>query len=97
MAAHSRTVLRTPDPLDVPLRPLSIRTLAPRPGAAAVPDPVARVRSEFVEMRGFSPTLAQAARLFHMPADECERVLALLLREGFIRKTPDGRFRRVSD
>jgi hypothetical protein len=32
-----------------------------------------------------------------MPADECERVLALLLREGFIRKTPDGRFRRVTD
>jgi hypothetical protein len=95
MAAHSRTFSRRPDPLDVPLRPLSIRTLPPR--AAAGRDAVDRVRGEFVEMRGFSPTLAQAARLFHMPADECERVLALLLREGFIRKTPDGRFRRVME
>jgi hypothetical protein len=96
MAAHSR-VSRQSDPLDVPLKQLSVRTLGPRAGGAPVPESVERVRGEFVEMRGFSPTLEQAARLFHLPPDECSRVLGLLLGEGFIQQTADGRFRRVTD
>ena len=97
MSAHSRHLSRRPHPLHVPLKPLRMRTLRPSGGATPVPEAIDRVRSEFVEMRGFSPTLQQAARLFHMPADECARVLALLLGEGFIRQMPDGRFRRVTD
>ena len=97
MSAHSRRLSRRPDPLNVPLKPLRMRTLRPSGGGAPAPEAVNRVRSEFVEMRGFSPTLSQAARLFHMPEDECARVLALLLGEGFIQQMPDGRFRRVTD
>ncbi len=52
-----------------------------------------RVRGEFVEMRGFSPTIDQAARLFNPPREECGRVLAGLVQEGFLRCTSDGRYR----
>jgi hypothetical protein len=61
--------------------------------AAAVPAVVARVRGEFTEMPGLSPTLAQAARLFGLPAEECRGVLELLLREEFLRCGPDGQYR----
>ena len=77
-----------PSVLDVAPRPLSIRTLDYRRS-----DVVSRVRSEFFEMRGFSPTVEQAARLFDLTKDECVRVLSSLEREGFLRRTPDGRYR----
>ena len=81
---------QSPDPLDIPLRPLTIRTL--RRGAAP-PTVSDRVRGEFIEMRGFSPTVQQVARLFDVPADACLDVLADLEREGFLFRTPDGRYR----
>ena len=59
----------------------------------ARPEKVERIRGEFVEMRGFSPTLDQAARLFDLPREECSRVLTRLTTEGFIRQTADGRYR----
>ena len=95
MATHSRLVSRTSVPLDVPFKQLTVRALPGR----SVPLParaIERVRGEFVEMRGFSPTLQQAARLFHLPQDECSRVLGTLLKEGFIRQTTDGRFRLIT-
>ena len=52
-----------------------------------------RVRGEFNEMQGFSPTLDQAARLFSLSRDECHRVFAQLLREGFLGCSADGRYR----
>jgi hypothetical protein len=97
MATQSRVVSRRPDPLDVPFKQLTVRTLPSRNVPSPAPDPLERVRGEFVEMRGFSPTLQQAARLFHLPQDECSRVLGTLLKEGFIRQTTDGRFRRITD
>ena len=74
--------------LDVAPRPLSIRSLDYRR-----PDVISRVRGEFFEMRGFSPTVEQAARLFDLSREECGRVLNSLEREGFLRRTPDGRYR----
>ena len=59
-------------------------------------DVAERVRCEFVEMRGFSPTVDQAARLFQLPREECGRILNGLVEEGFLRQTPDGRFRLPS-
>lgn len=53
-----------------------------------------RVRGEFAEMRGFSPTLPQAARLFNLPVDECARVLTKLVQEGSLHQDQDGRYRR---
>ena len=86
MAAPRRT---TPQrALNVAPRQLSIRSLDYRR-----PDVVSRVRGEFFEMRGFSPTVEQAARLFDLTTDECVLVLSTLEREGFLRRTPDGRYR----
>lgn len=75
--------------LDIRPQPLSIRALDYRRAG----DVVNRVRGEFVEMRGFSPTVEQAARLFDLSADECGRILNGLVREGFLRCTADGRYR----
>ena len=55
---------------------------------------LARVRGEFAEMRGFSPTLPQAARLFNLPVEECARVLTALVQEGSLHQDRDGRYRR---
>jgi hypothetical protein len=52
-----------------------------------------RIRCEFVEMRGFSPTVDQAARLFQVSREECVRVLKTLVDEGFLKQTADGRYR----
>ena len=52
-----------------------------------------RVRGEFAEMRGFCPTLAQAARLFDLAPDECARVLGALIKDGSLRRDETGRYR----
>lgn len=89
MALRSVRAAQHPhDRLDVPLRQASIRT----PGARRM-NIVDRVRGEFVEMRGFSPTVQQAARLFDLPADQCRDILTSLEREGFLTHTADGRYR----
>ena len=90
------------DSLDITRAPLSIRTLSgrvatrPRQGSPLRQpqvDPLERVRGEFIEMRGFSPTPAQAARLFDLSPEECDRVLTRLVAEGFLRRSADGRYR----
>ena len=80
-----------PSPLaDIPFRALSMST-ARKPSMRV--DVTDRIRGEFVEMRGFSPTVDQAARLFQVSRDECVRVLTRLVDEGFLRQTADGRYR----
>jgi len=56
-------------------------------------DVTSRVRGEFVEMRGFSPTVEQAARLFDLSPDECTQVLGGLVQQRFLTRTSDGRYR----
>jgi len=51
---------------------------------------VARVRGEYFEMPGLRLTVAQACRLWQVDAATCERVLAQLVREGFLHKTETG-------
>jgi hypothetical protein len=88
----ARATTGTPHPsssLEFTPQPLSIRSLDYR----RIAELVNRVRGEFVEMRGFSPTLEQAARLFDLSPDECRRILSGLVREGFLRCTADGRYR----
>lgn len=78
------------DPLDIKRRQLSIRSLTPR---RAPTDMAARIRGEFIEMRGFSPTIEQAARLFDLPREECDSILGNLVNQGFLHRTADGRYR----
>jgi hypothetical protein len=61
--------------------------------SSTAPAIVERVRGEFTEMPGLSPTLAQAARLFGLQAEECRGVLELLLQEEFLRCGSDGQYR----
>jgi hypothetical protein len=51
-----------------------------------------RVRSEFLEMRGLTLTMAQARRLFNLRDDICTRVLDTLVRQGVLRERADGSF-----
>ena len=50
------------------------------------------IRAEFREMPGMILTLAQAAKLWHLPLDECAGVLQALVREGFLAEVRDHRF-----
>lgn len=50
----------------------------------------AEVDDEFQEMPGLSLTVAQARRLWHLDPVTCDRVLASLVRDGHLRRTPDG-------
>ena len=81
----------TPASRDIRRTPLSVRTTGS--GRAVAVAVVERVRGEFAEMRGFSPTLAQAARLFGLTIDECDRVLRSLVQDGSLRRGDDGRYR----
>jgi hypothetical protein len=99
MSSNAPKATRRPgDPLDIAPKPLSIPALNYRRAVATAVqrDIEARVRCEFVEMRGFSPTIQQAARLFQINPDDCGRLLSRLVQEGFLRQTPDGRFRLPS-
>ena len=44
-------------------------------------------------MRGLSPTIAQARRLFHLGCDECLEIFKQLLQEGFLVLCADDRYR----
>jgi hypothetical protein len=82
-----RTLLLTPgaSPASPPTSPL-----LPDPRRTALAN---RVRGEFHEMPGLSPTLRQAARLFGLRPDECRQILELLVREEFLRGGQDGQYR----
>jgi hypothetical protein len=60
------------------------------------PKTVARVAAEFREMPGLSVRLAQAARLFDLPGDQCSTLFEELRRQGLIEVTPEGVYRRPS-
>jgi hypothetical protein len=95
MTATARKPLEFPHrSLHVPLRPLRIETLARTPSRIPADQKlVERVRREFSDMRGLSPTIAQAQRLFHLADEECLEIFAQLLQEGFLALCADDRYR----
>jgi hypothetical protein len=97
MTSTARNPLTFPNAhrtFDVPLRPLRVSA---RSGAQlhkpADQKLVERVRREFSDLRGLSPTIAQARRLFHLADDECLEIFAQLLQEGFLDLCADDRYR----
>lgn len=95
MTATSRKPTAFPQRgLDVPFRPLRIESLKRRSAHTPADQKlVERVRREFSDMRGLSPTMAQARRLFHLADDECYEIFAQLLQEGFLDLCVDERYR----
>lgn len=95
MTATARKPLTFPHrSLHVPLRPLRIPSLVRTPVQHPADQKlVERVRREFSDMRGLSPTIAQARRLFHLADDECLEIFAQLLQEDFLNLCADDRYR----
>jgi len=91
MATHRSALAGKLTSFDIKTTPLAARMLGPRRSVAL--SIIERVRAEFAEMRGFSPTLAQAARLFGMTIDDCDHVLRSLIQDGSLRLGDDGRYR----
>ena len=97
MLKTSRLDTRLARIADIPLKPLGA-TLA-SPGARERRDVgtrwalLHRVWDEFDEMPGTALTLPQASRLFGVPLEVCDRILASLVKDGRLRRTADGRFR----
>jgi hypothetical protein len=56
---------------------------------------VHRVRAEFLEMPGLQLTVPQAARLWGLDRDDCQRVIDTLVRTAFLRWTSAGIVMRV--
>jgi len=79
----------------VPNRPMKVPSMIPSAARRGHADQklVERVRREFCDMRGFSPTIAQAKRLFHLANDECLEIFQQLLQEGFVMLCSDNRYR----
>jgi hypothetical protein len=95
MTATTHKPVTFPHPgLHVPTRPLRVRSLARTPAQSPADQKlVERVRREFNDMRGLSPTIAQARRLFHLADEECLEIFAQLLQEGFLNLGADDRYR----
>ena len=57
---------------------------------------ISRIRSEFLEMPGLKLTVRQAARLWGLESATSERLLARLADAGFLWRSPDGAYTRMS-
>ena len=51
-----------------------------------------RIRSEFHEMPGLCLTVPQAARLWNLDRETSEAALTVLVADGYLARTDDGRF-----
>jgi hypothetical protein len=101
MISHARSPQPLPDgpgrgtvPLDIKLKPAFAGLPSERRNLAARDALVRRVRGEFDEMRGLSLTVTQASRLFGIRPDACNRILAELMAEGFLREKPTDQYGR---
>ena len=54
-----------------------------------------RIRGEYREMPGLSLTDGQARRIWQLDSDTCAKVLNLLVRAKFLRRTRSGMYVRV--
>ena len=76
------------------------RTLARPAGAGAsrqgppLTEASLRIRGEFGAVPGLSLTAEQARLVFELDRDMCEQILAALVLEGFLARTPQGAYRR---
>ena len=82
--------------IEIPFKPLGATLSTERRDTGTRWALIHRIWDEFDEMPGTSLTLAQAAKLFGVPSEVCDRILISLIRDGRLRRTQDGRFRHRS-
>ena len=61
--------------------------------AGALED-VQRIRAEYLDLPGLSLTARQAQRLWNLDSETCQRVLDLMIRDNFLRQTPQAQYVR---
>jgi hypothetical protein len=79
-------------PAKAQLRPSVPGRLTERRDLASRRALVRRVHAEFLDMPGLTLSVAQAARLFGLPAPVCARVFGELLDESLLCLTAAGRY-----
>ena len=62
--------------------------------AQALADCVQRIRAEYLDLPGLSLTAAQAQRLWSLDLETCRLVLDTMVRETFLRRTPQAQYVR---
>jgi hypothetical protein len=62
--------------------------------AGALEDCVQRIRAEYLDLPGLSLTARQAQRLWNLDSETCQRVLDLMIRDNFLRRTPQAQYVR---
>lgn len=72
--------------------PSVVRSAAFTPVEASI-----RVREEFGSLPGLALTAEQARLVFNLDREMCDRILAALVTEGFLSRTPHGAYRRDPD
>ena len=81
-----------PDLSGIRPQPLFVEPRGERRNLIARQALLRRIRGEFLEMRGLSLTVQQAARLFGVSHERCGRILAELASEGLLRMTISNRY-----
>ena len=79
--------------LDISIKPIGATLATERRDTGSRWALIHRIWDEFDEMPGTSLTLPQASRLFGVPIEVCDRILASLVSDGRLHRTKDGRFR----
>ncbi len=62
--------------------------------ATALADCVQRIRAEYLDLPGLSLTAAQAQRLWNLDSETCGLALDMMIRETFLRRTPQAQYVR---
>ena len=71
-------------------------TLRDKPGATiAAKNCVQQIRAEYHDLPGLSLSAAQAQRLCHVDAETCHSVLKQMVRNEFLRRTPEAQYVRA--
>lgn len=62
--------------------------------AGALEDCVQRIRAEYLDLPGLSLTARQTQRLLNLDSGACQRVLDMMIRDEFLRRTPQAQYVR---
>ena len=64
--------------------------------ASSVADCAERIRREYLDLPGMSLTATQAQRLSNVDSETCQLALDMMIRERFLRRTPQVQYVRCT-